>query len=82
MESTFFKTVGRPFIGNEVFDHISDTVYFIKNWSCRYVWVNQPLVERCGLKHKQELIGKTPMDIFPSAMGERFKRQDHEVTMK
>ena len=79
MESTFFETMGRPWIGNEVFDLINDTVYFVKNWNCRYVWVSQPLVERCGMNHKNELIGKTTMDLFPTPMGERFIQQDNEV---
>ena len=79
MESAFFEAIGRPLIGNEVFDHINDTVYFIKNWNCRYIWVSQPLVERCGLDHRSALIGKTAMDVFPSPMGERFTKQDQKV---
>jgi len=41
--------------------------------------VNQTLVERCGARSKDELIGRTTAEIFPSARGESYLRQDMSV---
>jgi AraC-like DNA-binding protein len=49
----------------QLFDHIPDTVFFLKDVSGRYVAVNQSLVERCGLSDKKQLIGKRVHDVFP-----------------
>lgn len=76
---SFFESIGRPIVGDEVFDAIEDTVYFIKDSLGRYVAVNMPLVKRCGLQHKHELVGRMAKDIFPPDLGEVFSAQDIEV---
>lgn len=77
--SAFFDIVGRPIIGDEVFDHISDIVYFVKDFGCRYVAVSSTLVERSGCDQKVEVLGKTAEEVFRSTLGERFTQQDQEV---
>lgn len=47
-----------------LFDALSSVVFFIKNTEARYVFVNQTLVNRCGLKDKSALIGKTSEEVF------------------
>jgi len=41
-----------------VFDHLPDTVFFVKDAQGCYASVNTTLVQRCGLRHKPELIGR------------------------
>ena len=41
--------------------------------------VNQTLVERCGRKNKNEVIGRTPNQVFPAPLGESFRQQDEAV---
>lgn len=62
-----------------LFDQISDTVYFVKDRSGRYVSVNQTLVARCGCTSKSDLIGRCPVDIFPDPMGSLIAKQDERV---
>jgi hypothetical protein len=47
------------FRGDLLFDHVPDTVFFLKDTQGRYTAVNLTLVKRCGFEHKSELIGKT-----------------------
>ena len=68
-----------PFTGETLFDHITDLVYFIKNGEGQYVVVNQSLVERCGYRTKQDLIGCTADQIYPHPLGERYRAQDETV---
>jgi len=63
----------------ELFDHLPDTVFFLKDELGRYVAVNRSLAERCGLKTKGELIGKRVQDIFPNDLARRYAAQDAAV---
>ena len=40
----------------ELFDHLPETAFFLKDAQGRYVAVNHSLVERCGVRSKRELI--------------------------
>jgi AraC-like DNA-binding protein len=62
-----------------LFDRIPDVVFFIKDRVGRYAVVNQTLVTRCGRRTKDELLGRTARDVFPSPLGNRFLDQDLRV---
>jgi PAS domain S-box-containing protein len=62
-----------------LFDHVPDTVFFVKDTAGRYVAVNATLVQRCGFRHKSELLGRRPADIFPGDLGRTPSAQDASV---
>jgi|SRR5882724_5934952 len=62
-----------------LFDIIPDVVYFAKDHDGRYTSVNETLVLRCGKQHKRELLGRTPLDLFPAPLAEAYAAQDHRV---
>lgn len=74
-----FNQLSEPFTAEVLFDGLYDTVYFIKNAAGQYVVVNETLVERCGLKRKSQLIGRTSKDILRPPFGSSFTRQDQAV---
>ena len=63
----------------ELFDHVSDTVFFIKDQDARYVAVNETLVLRCKVAGKRALIGHKASEVFASPLGDRFEEQDRRV---
>jgi AraC-like DNA-binding protein len=71
--------LGRPFPGIELFDRISDIVFFIKDREARYVAVNQTLAHRCKFADKRALIGRTASQVFAAPLGERYEAQDLRV---
>jgi PAS domain S-box-containing protein len=72
--------IGVPYpILEDLFDHLPDTAFFVKDPHGRYVACNQSLVGRIGLKDKAELIGRTVTEIFPSGLAEQYRVQDAEV---
>jgi AraC-like DNA-binding protein len=75
----FLHALGRPFLGEELFDRIADTVFFLKDRKARYVAVNDALVRRCRLAAKADLLGRTAREIFPAPLGEAFENQDLRV---
>ena len=45
-------------------DVIPNAALFIKDLDARYVLANRTLVQRCGLKHLQPLLGKTSAEVL------------------
>jgi len=60
-------------------DTLSDVVFFIKDRDARYVFVNQTLARRCGLKHTEQLLGLTAESVFPENFGPLYTEQDRRV---
>jgi PAS domain S-box-containing protein len=63
----------------QLFDHVPDTAFFIKDARGRYIAVNQSLVERCGCRDKKELLGRHVQEIFPKELAELYAIQDQTV---
>ncbi len=63
----------------ELFDHAPDVTFFIKDCVGRYLAVNHSLVERCGVRSKAELIGRSVGELFPGDLGSRPTHQDATV---
>ncbi|MCP4895487.1 MAG: AraC family transcriptional regulator [bacterium] len=63
----------------DLYDPVTDTVFFIKDWFGRYVIVNQTLVARCGRNEKSEIIGHTACELFSDPLGQRYLEQDRKV---
>ncbi len=51
----------------QLFDHVPDTVFFVKDRAGRYLATNQTLVERCGLRTKAELLGQAVTNLLQNA---------------
>jgi AraC-like DNA-binding protein len=60
-------------------DAIPNATIFIKDRQARYVLANRTLVQRCGLKRLQGLLGKTSAESFPEPMGPGYTEQDKRV---
>ncbi|MEM7314794.1 MAG: AraC family transcriptional regulator [Planctomycetota bacterium] len=75
----FLNQLSSPFTGEELFDHLADVVFFIKDSNGKYLVVNETLAERCGVRDKQELIGCTASEVLSPPLGERFSDQDRKV---
>ena len=60
-------------------DVIPNAAIFIKDLDARYVLANRTLVQRCGLKQLQPLLGKTSAEVFPAQLGPGYTEQDRRV---
>ncbi|CAE7553817.1 unnamed protein product, partial [Symbiodinium sp. CCMP2456] len=69
----------KPFTGEELFDHLPDIVFFIKNTQGQYLVVNNTLVQRCGAHEKADLIGRTPGEVLRPPLAQSFEDQDRKV---
>ena len=57
--AAFLAALGRPLLGDELFDAVPDIVFFVKDAAGRYVAVNRTLVTRTGGRGKAALLGRT-----------------------
>ncbi len=62
-----------------LFDQAPDIAFFIKDAAGCYRAVNDSLVERHGLRHKSQVIGRRPCDICPGDYGRIPSAQDAVV---
>ena len=75
----FLQALDRPFVYEDLFDAITDTVFFVKDVEGRYVAVNRTLATRTRRERKSELIGLTATDVFSGVLGEAIAEQDRTV---
>ncbi len=62
-----------------LFDALTDVAFFVKDCEGRYLSINHTMVRRCGLRSKQELVGKTAIDVHPKHMAQTYMAQDRQV---
>ncbi len=63
----------------DIFDAVPDVVFFIKDRECRYTHVNNTLVKRLGMKSRDDLVGRTTLQVFPERLGSTYLNQDKRV---
>jgi AraC-like DNA-binding protein len=70
--------VANVFFAEVLFDNLPDVVFFVKDREGRYQVVNRTLAERCGMRDKAALLGRTAAEVFPG-MGAGYLEQDKAV---
>ncbi len=63
----------------QLFDHTHDIAFFIKDAAGCYIAVNNSLVERHGMKSKEQMLGHRPSDVCPGDFGSIPAEQDASV---
>lgn len=62
-----------------LFDALPDVVFFVKDRAGRYTHANLTLVRRLRLKRRDEVVGRSVAELFPSALGSSYAAQDRRV---
>jgi len=62
-----------------LFDACPNIVFFIKDKASRYTHVNLTLLQRLGKRAREDVIGKTTAEVFPTQMGARYLAQDRRT---
>lgn len=62
-----------------LFDPLPDVVFFVKDAECRYVHVNQTLIQRLGMKRREDIIGKSVLQLYPASLASTYIVQDRRV---
>lgn len=67
-----------PGVMEQMFDSLPDVLVYVKDSQGRYIWVNRTLVERAGLRSREQAIGLTSDQLF-SVTGSGTLAQDLRV---
>ena len=62
-----------------LFDALADVAFFVKDHDGRYLCVNNTLVRRCGLRNKEDILGKTALELHPKPLAMSYMAQDRQV---
>ncbi|MET3134334.1 PAS domain S-box-containing protein [Oxalobacteraceae bacterium GrIS 1.11] len=62
-----------------LFDVLTNVAFFVKDREGRYRSINHSMVNRCGLRNKQELVGKTVAEVHPRHLARDYMEQDRQV---
>ncbi|SBV35455.1 putative AraC-family transcriptional regulator [uncultured Stenotrophomonas sp.] len=62
-----------------LFDAIPSVLFFAKDSEGRYTHVNMTMLQRLGVKSRNELIGKRADELYPAGMSEAYVAQDQRV---
>lgn len=79
LRKSFFQSISGPLPVDRLFDGVPDIVFFVKDTHGRYMAVNDTLATRCGLASRNDAIGRTAEELFPSPLGDAFAQQDREI---
>ncbi len=63
----------------ELFEHITDIPFFIKDVHGRFLRVNGVFAKTCGFPSPQAIIGRTDLDIWPRYLAEKYRKDDQEI---
>ncbi|HEX7737486.1 MAG TPA: AraC family transcriptional regulator [Ktedonobacteraceae bacterium] len=75
----FADALANVFFAELLFDQMADVAFFVKDKDGRYIVVNQTLTQRCGCQSKHELLGHSPLEVFPTELGASYAAQDQHV---
>lgn len=62
-----------------LFDQLPDVVFFCKDAQGRYTHANRTLLDRLGMRWREDLLGKTAAEVFPAPLGNNYREQDLRV---
>lgn len=69
-----------PFI--ELFAHLPDVYFFVKNRQGQFIHVNDIMIEQCGCDGMEQVFGRTDFDFFPHELAQEYVNDDRKVLEK
>ncbi|MEM9588335.1 MAG: AraC family transcriptional regulator [Planctomycetota bacterium] len=77
--SRLFQVVNDPASLLPLFDFLPHVYFYAKDSNGRFVAVNEALAQLRGVANRQELLGKTDLQVHPTYWGQRYQQEDREV---
>lgn len=75
----FLVGITYPLFAEALFDHVPDVLFSIKDRDGRYLSMSNTCIERLGITHRSQAIGRTSHDLFPKHMADRYVQQDQQL---
>lgn len=79
LQAEFFAQMLDPQAVRAMFDHLPGVFFFIKDAQGRLITANAAKLDRLGLAHESEIVGKTDAAFFPPDVVLAFRQDDEEI---
>ena len=63
----------------ELFDHLKDVLFWIKDRKGTFRWVNTTLMLHIGRSNRDQIIGRTDFDLFEPYLANQYQMDDAQV---
>jgi len=63
----------------ELFDHLKDVLFWIKDRKGRFRWVNTTLMVHMARSNRDQIIGRTDFDLFEPYLANQYQMDDAQV---
>src|SRR5262245_2270613 len=74
------RTLGaRSGLALELFDHIKDVLFWIRDRKGPFRWVNTTLMVQLGRSNRDQIIGRTDFDLFEPYLANQYQMDDAQV---
>jgi len=73
------RLASNEFFVEDLMDMFQDIAFAVKDAEGRYVSANRSLLNRLGFTKRDEIVGKTPEELFSASMASRYTEQDRTV---
>jgi AraC-like DNA-binding protein len=78
-QKAFFSRVGELQAFREVFEHLPDLYFFVKDRQGRMVSASSTILARLGLASEDDFIGTTDHDVYPQHLADAYVADDAQV---
>jgi AraC-like DNA-binding protein len=76
---TFFNELKGGGQSRQLFEHIPDILFFVKDAKSRLITCNQAMLKFFGRRHVSEIYGRTGADFFPESIASPYLADDRWV---
>lgn len=78
-QADFFRRMGGPQQVRELFDHLPEVAFSLKDGRSRVVAASRAVLSKFGMKDELEIVGTTDRDRYPAPMADVFLKGDRDV---
>jgi AraC-like DNA-binding protein len=79
LQREFFNRMADPAALRQIFEHLPDVYFFVKDTAGRMIAASATILSRLGLKSEADFIGRTDHDVFPKRLADAYTADDAQV---
>ncbi len=79
LQSEFFARLADPQALREIFEHLPDVYFFVKDRAGRMIAASSTILRRLGMNSEADFIGRTDHDVYPKRLADAYTADDARV---
>jgi len=79
LQREFFARMADPAALREIFEHLPDVYFFVKNTAGCMIAASSAILNRLGMKSEADFIGRTDHEVYPRQLADAYTADDAQV---